>query len=77
MDYKQFVREVLTVIALLLGLAVFNTAIIGFAPAIMPYEWVLQYLSYFTWIGRLLLAIILFMLIRHDNKTKISVSLLS
>ncbi|HEY5918409.1 MAG TPA: hypothetical protein VIU13_13430 [Chryseolinea sp.] len=77
MDYKRFVEEVLMVIALLLGLTILNIAMVGFAPFIIPGKWLSEFFSYCSWIGRLIFAIIIFMLIGHDRRTRIPISLLS
>jgi len=77
MNFKQFVNALLTVVALLLGLSILNTVIIGYATTEMPYLWELQYVSYFIWIGRLLFGIVVFMMVRQDFRTRISISALS
>jgi len=77
MNYQRFVGEVLRVIALLLGLTIVDIAMIGFGPLIVPDEWLLQYMSFFPWISRLVFGIIMFLLVGHDHRTRISISLLS
>ena len=77
MNYKQFVNALFTVIALLLGLSILQMALIGYATTEMPYLWELQYVSYFMWIPRLVFGIVVFMLVRQDFRTRISISALS